>query len=364
MENSLNRSMIKPLTSLRFFFALMVFFHHVSFVTKGDSVFLKKLYQNVLSEGFIGVNFFFILSGFILTYNYQEKFRRGLVGKRKFWVARFARIYPLHLLTLLLSVPILCKKIWIGNKIFWGIRFLAHLFLVQSFIPIKSVYLNFNRPAWSISDEAFFYFVFPFLIGWMIKKDGHVKLGWTLLGLSGIPLLMWLVPENLYHPVFYVNPLIRLADFALGILLFNFYKNNQNQVTATYASAIELLAVLLLIVFFMGHTFIPEVLRYSVYYWFPMGFLIVVLSYQKGMVSKVLSNRHLLLLGEVSFGFYMFHHLVIKYYELINQQFFNIQNDYLSIGIIFVATILVSYLSYFYFEKKANRYLKNKLTKP
>ena len=94
-----------------------------------------------------------------------------------------------------------------------------------------------------------------------------------------------------------------------------------------------------------------------------MSFLILVLSYQKGIFSRFLSNRHLVLLGEVSFGFYMFHHLVLKYYELLNNQFLNIENDYLSIGILFTASLLISYLSYFYYEKKANHYLKNKLNK-
>ena len=57
-------------------------------------------------EGFVGVSFFFVLSGFIIAYNYQEKLLTKTTTKRTFWVARIARIYPLHLLTLLIAACI------------------------------------------------------------------------------------------------------------------------------------------------------------------------------------------------------------------------------------------------------------------
>ena len=91
------RAMINTLTSLRFIFALMVFGAHCYTIDKFfDTHFFK--------EGFVGVSFFFVLSGFIIAYNYQKKFSENKITKRAFWVARIARIYPLHWLTLLLSL--------------------------------------------------------------------------------------------------------------------------------------------------------------------------------------------------------------------------------------------------------------------
>ena len=84
--------MINTLTSLRLFFALMVFGAHCYVV---DSTFSTQFYK----EGFVGVSFFFILSGFIIAYNYQQKLVERKVSKRQFWVARIARIYPLHIAT-------------------------------------------------------------------------------------------------------------------------------------------------------------------------------------------------------------------------------------------------------------------------
>ena len=91
--------MINTLTSLRIFFALMVFGAHCYVI---DSSFDAHFFK----EGFVGVSFFFVLSGFIIAYNYQEKLLEKTATKRTFWVARLARIYPLHLLTLLIAVCI------------------------------------------------------------------------------------------------------------------------------------------------------------------------------------------------------------------------------------------------------------------
>ena len=88
--------MINTLTSLRILFALMVFGAHCYVLDPSfDTHFFK--------EGFVGVSFFFILSGFIIAYNYEEKLLEKITTKRTFWVARIARIYPLHLLTLLIA---------------------------------------------------------------------------------------------------------------------------------------------------------------------------------------------------------------------------------------------------------------------
>jgi len=344
---------------------MMVFVHHLVFVLEGDSDILKWLYTNVFAEGFIGVNFFFILSGFILAYNYQEKLNRKVKSKYDFYIARLARIFPLHLLTFGLAIPLMLPSFFTGNKIYWGIKFMANLTLTQSFIPVKSVYLTFNRPAWSISDEAFFYLVFPFLI-YLISPKNKIKFSstfWLSVSLLIIPILMIVVPENFQHQLFYVNPLIRITDFILGILLFNFSKKiNKNHFQLNY-TLLEISSIFILIVFFHLHSSVPLVFRFSFYYWIPMSFFILIFSFQSGVVSKILSHRILILLGEISFGFYMFHYLVIRYFEIFNAQFLFIKNDFLQIAIIFFLTITISYLSFFWFEKPVNNWMKNKYKK-
>jgi len=352
--------MIKPLTSLRFVFALMVFSHHIGFVLDGEYDSLKWLYKNIFFEGFIGVNFFFILSGFVLAYNYQDKFVENKSSKRNFFIARIARIYPLHLLTLLLAVPLLLKKIWLGNKLYWLIRFVANLTLFQSYIPIRSIYLSFNRPAWSISDELFFYIAFPFLVVAIAKFLKGNKYAWLILGLGFlvIPIAMNLLPDKYFHAIFYVHPFVRLADFILGILVFNIFRKRKEIQANSNFNLLEFSAILLLGGFVLGSNWIPEVYRYSVYYWLPMSYLIYVFSFQKGYISKILSHRLFILLGEISFSFYMFHHLVIDYFEIINQRYLEISNSYIVVFLIFSITLIISYYSFLFFERPINKWIR------
>jgi peptidoglycan/LPS O-acetylase OafA/YrhL len=130
-------SLIRPLTSLRFFAALLVLAHH---------------YFGFMA-GFSGVTFFYVLSGYILTVNYADR-----VGSwrevKLFWWKRFARIYPTHLLVLAAAIPF-------GSSLS---VLPINLLLLHSWVPVQSVFFSFNGPSWSISNEAAFYGVFPWLV--------------------------------------------------------------------------------------------------------------------------------------------------------------------------------------------------------
>jgi len=112
--------MINTLTSLRFIFALMVFGAHCYTIDKFfDTHFFK--------EGFVGVSFFFVLSGFIIAYNYQKRFSENKITKRAFWVARIARIYPLHWLTLFIAVALGNYVIASGDRLAQTLLSFTHI---------------------------------------------------------------------------------------------------------------------------------------------------------------------------------------------------------------------------------------------
>ena len=154
--------MINTLTSLRIFFALMVFGAHCYVLdTSFDAHFFK--------EGFVGVSFFFVLSGFIIAYNYQEKLLTKTTTKRTFWVARIARIYPLHLLTLLIAACI-GGYVQYSDTTDWIKHFVASTFLLQPFFPSADYFFSFNSPSWSLGCEQLFYFCFPFVIPFLTSR--------------------------------------------------------------------------------------------------------------------------------------------------------------------------------------------------
>lgn len=134
--------MINTLTSLRIFFVLMVFGAHCYVI---DSSFDAHFFK----EGFVGVSFFFVLSGFIIAYNYQEKLLEKTTTRRTFWVARLARIYPLHLLTLLIAACIGGYVQYSGTAD-WIKHFIASTFLLQPFFPSADYFSHSTAPrgAW------------------------------------------------------------------------------------------------------------------------------------------------------------------------------------------------------------------------
>lgn len=146
--------MINPLTSLRFIFAMMVFGAHCYVI---DSFFDAHIFK----EGFVGVSFFFVLSGFIIAYNYQEKLQTGQTSKRRFWVARIARVYPLHWLTLF-GAAIAGGYVVTSGGMDYLKHFLASLTLTNAYIPRADYFFSFNSPSWSLCCEQLFYFLFPF----------------------------------------------------------------------------------------------------------------------------------------------------------------------------------------------------------
>jgi peptidoglycan/LPS O-acetylase OafA/YrhL len=169
---------------------------------------------------------------------------------------------------------------------------------------------------------------------------------------------MLVIPDNYYKHLFYVNPFFRVFDFIIGLILFEIYLKIKKQQRTINYDLLEVTSILLLLLFFIFHAWVPLVMRYSIYYWIPMSLLILIFSFQNGFISRFLSNKSLIFLGEISFGFYMFHQLVLKYFIDFNQHHLHIKNEYYIIGIILALSLIVSYISFIWFEKPLNKYLK------
>jgi peptidoglycan/LPS O-acetylase OafA/YrhL len=336
----------------------MVFSCHLKFIGKGDTTLLLSLFNNVFNEGFIGVSFFFILSGFIISYTYFEKITKGIITSKEFIIARLARIYPLHILTLLLSLPFAVKELSSRNAAEWWKVALANITLTQSFFNDEKFYFSFNELSWSVSDELFFYISFPLLV-FIYSKLKHKPIIYQIIivivVLQTIPVLMNVFKNINYHRVFFIFPITRLVDFILGIMLYFLFSKIKAKAEKNSFSILEFLSVLVFVVFFSFHSSVPVVYRYSVYYWIPMSLIIVVFAFQKGILSELLSNKYLVLLGEISFGFYLFHLLILNYFFGINVRLLHIENSYLIFLSIFTITLIVSYFSYRYYEKPLNK---------
>lgn len=336
--------MIKSLTSLRFFFAFMVLLNHVPYS-------FNHPFYSIISNGSVGVSFFFILSGFILAYNYEDRFLIKY-DKRKFWIDRFLRIYPLHVFILLLFV---IHMLIVTTD--WGLlpeQFLAHLFLIQNYIPIKNIYSSLNKPAWSICCELFFYFTFPFIIL-------RVKKWWklTLLGLIIFPFVLYYINPN--NSIFIgINPLIRFSDFVAGIFAYQIYKRlkkiNLSMNVLKY-SVLELIIFLFLFISLLSFQGLKYYQFFPIY-WFPMIVFILTMAFSKGYISIILGNKYLVLLGEISYSIYMTHFLIMQLLATYFRDTFIFSNRFLLIFMFASISIIFSYFTHKLIEIKFSRFLK------
>ena len=201
-------SRLDTLTGMRFLAALPIVFLHV-----GKNFFGLTSLQTAFSYGYIGVSFFFVLSGFVLTWSTAE------IPARRFWWLRFARIWPAQALVALLVFAFLIQD----RPAHWPGR-AADFLLVQSWWPSSDVYFGGNGVSWSLSCEAFFYLVFPALaIG--IRRLDHR--GLALVG-AGVLAMLPIAPaaaewsgvsQDLRYWLFFILPAYRLLEFLLGMIL-------------------------------------------------------------------------------------------------------------------------------------------------
>jgi peptidoglycan/LPS O-acetylase OafA/YrhL len=170
---SSGRAQLRPLTSLRFFAAVGVVVFHFGEPLVGH---LPQVLQNIATSGYVGVSFFFVLSGFVLAYAHPDLDARDFNSVRSFLSARVARIYPAYLVSIILCAPFVARSIAAtGNAGDASSRVvgsgLAALVLLQGWFP-KSVG-PWNFPAWSLSVELLLYLVFPYAIRRI--RDANVR---------------------------------------------------------------------------------------------------------------------------------------------------------------------------------------------
>ncbi|MEA2689233.1 MAG: hypothetical protein QOD51_1840 [Candidatus Eremiobacteraeota bacterium] len=326
--------MLLPLTSLRFVAALLVFTWHCVPTRRVSAVF---------SLGYTGVAFFFLLSGFILTYTYHGAFRDGLRldAVRAFYAARIARVYPLHLATMPLMIACLMllgpNPLWSGVDVPTRVHAVAaQVLLVQSWIPAAAIYFGANGPAWSISVEAFFYAVFPVAAFVLLRafraSPPHVVLLCAAAIWAAQTALLWPRHAGVDDWRWYVFPPSRLTDFVVGMMLAIAYLRSAQHAgaelcseqharavlgsgrlgrVALHPTSMETLAVAAVVLAVFVSPFVPLSLRFSAWVMPAWGFLILAFARQSGAVSRALAHPTLVRLGEVSFAFYLCHLAVI-----------------------------------------------------
>ncbi len=309
-------SRLPSLTGMRFIAALLVFAFHTtwqtSFVAGGGGRFLGDVFANA---GFYGVSFFFVLSGFVLTWS-----ARPQDTAPGFWRRRMVKIYPNHLVTFAAAAVLML----IAGEVFTTQGTLANLFLVQAWIPRIQVPNTMNAVSWSLSCELFFYLSFPLLLRLLNRLP--VRRLWALAGvlaaltvlapvvarygIGGTPLPFIADGSLSFEQIWFVYffPPVRALEFVLGMVAARL----------VLAGAWPRLGLLPAGLIAVGGYTVNSTVPYlygvagTAALWLTPLVAAAATADEHGTRSPF-RGRALVRLGELSFAFYMVHGLVVTY---------------------------------------------------
>lgn len=378
---------LSNLTPLRGIAALLTVIFHIDLVLGSfggklldgkDSFFLGKMY--------LMVDFFFVLSGFILCHVYASQFVDSVntTNFKRFTIARFARIYPLHLFSLLLTTFFLFL---LGQ---WGLTispiidtensiysFIANLLLLHSMNLHQ--WFSFTHASWSISTEWWMYMLFPFLVGSFMKLSklgrffvfalcvaGYLLIGYVLVPLVAVPDALSFFRSDITPPfslnVSYQYGFVRcLCGFVIGMVVYRGYKEDwaKQFFASGYTFSILVLGLGLCLHF--------GVLDVFTALFFP--FILLSAAYGSHNLNVILATKPLQRLGDWSFSIYLIHQPFLYQGAAILGNpdktgmpipKFDMLTSWVSCLVFILFTLFVSYLSYRFIEVPARNWINAK----
>jgi peptidoglycan/LPS O-acetylase OafA/YrhL len=347
---------ILPLTGLRFVAALYVFLFHIHIRWPlAEPGFVASF----ISQGAIGMTIFFMLSGYILAYRYDV----ANVPLRDYAVNRFARIYPVYAVAALLTLP------WIGvsferanaHDALFGIAQLcavavANVLLLQAWFPEMFGYWNIPA-SWSISTEAFFYLLFPFLLK-HIRPLRVVQLSALIAityALSVLPGFVYVAMGRPSPAIYYSVPIFRLAEFVLGICAYCVV-GHANRLLGARLNKIAY-AVIAISIVYLGLAG-PLLPLYVTHNWLivPAVFLtLLVLSRPDSIASRVMASKPIVWGGQLSYCFYSFQAIIIlsllSHHDALVQALPSLADNRLLLIVAGLILMAISALGYYFIEE-------------
>ncbi|HLH00780.1 MAG TPA: acyltransferase [Bryobacteraceae bacterium] len=335
---------LPALTGLRFFLALWVIVNHL--VGKGNiyepiAASLPGPLQAIIRGGYQAVPTFFVLSGFVLARTYASTSWNAL-NAWKYLVGRFARIYPVYLLSLLIVLPFIVRskeqpKGWLVTM---------HLTLTQGWF-VGHYKAGWNTPAWSLSCEMFFYLIFPLLILTLKDWGWRRTIGAALLSCAlTLAMLAVGISDQL-------KPMIHLSDFLMGIAAcraFDLLTERGVVPSGKWLYRIGLIGSAAII----GYAqFLPKSVPMNTLLRPMNALLLLGLGLGGGWVARALSTRPIVFLGKASYGMYILH-VPILWWAVSWPRF--------AVRYLYVAfVVVISCIVYAALEEPANRWIRSRV---
>ena len=337
-------------------YCIVIFHYRIFYNPNINTTYFEKNNQpfyNILfpayEHGWIAVQFFFTISGFIFYYLYLYKIQNNKISWKNFFILRFSRLYPLHFITLnfLLLLYFIFKLKGLTLFSFSEIN-IKHYFLNILLISSWGFENNasFNTPSWSISIEVMLYALFFFITKTKIKIFYSTA---------------FLILFSIF--IFYFNKLIAYGIFCFFIGGFTYliiekinnYKIKKNNFIILFFT------ICVAAIFFIKEYKITEIYFKIVILTIFFPSLIIFLFYFQKLNKKI--GKKISLIGDVSYSLYLIHFIMqIIIFGIL--QYNNIKLDFNS-EIYFLSYVIIlstiSFFSYRYFEKPMQKYFRKKL---
>ena len=348
---------IPQVTFTRFIASISIVFFHFA---ANYSPFDRPVMHYFISHANVGVSYFFILSGFILTVVYDPEFFSKKGSLKKFFVARFARIYPVYFLALLLAVVSIFLY---ARDLFSFPTAISNALLLQGWIP--SHVKLYNTPGWSLSAEAFFYLIFPWLIYKVFRNSFSLSavtaLTVWLLSFAAMLFILHLPESNINENIRLfrvVNPLLLVNNFLIGIAGGIAFREDRFPAIRKYSLAFLLGSIaVILCLFFIPNAAIEKAENGLLAPLFIV--FILSLAYHKGVITRILSNRIFLFFGDISYSIYILQVPLSSWYGGMVLKLGIVLSPISFIYIYILFLILFSAVCYTGFEKPLRKYLRN-----
>lgn len=352
------------LTIVRFFAAFAVFMLHGGTVFTNSAT-IPPYFKNWISHGGEGVTIFFVLSGFILSYNYHGKLVNSTFKFKSYFTNRFARVYPMYLFALIVGIPFMISHAkFLGVS--YGLPYLAtdtvsRIFLLHAWYPYFNDHPHWLTQGWTLSVELLFYVSFPFLLRGIEATKKFVVPIWVIcILLSWLPRMLILNQlGDSGEPWVQQFPLLRLPEFLVGICSFYVYslaKNNTNLMSILKYGAMAAL----LIIFAQSFNYVQS--PWTLGCVMASSLLIVGLAGHTVNGEPNALRRAFIFLGEASYSLYLIHGftILIVYKSMDRVLKTDAENTFLAFFICLTVTIIASGLCYRYIEEPARRWIRKK----
>ena len=352
-----NLPYIRPLNAVRGLSALVVVLFHVS-----NLHYFPKIDLSAFSNGYLAVDMFFILSGFVLMHVYSGKFES--ITDRKYYsfmVSRFARIYPVHFAMLAVLLALELLKLYLHLPAFTEYKSIPSLF--TSLLMIQAWHIHpinpWNGVAWSISAEWFCYFLAPLFIAFW-DKFKTLTLGLFLYFIPAVFLVLYAASIHSYELTTEGGVVRIVIEFLMGLSAYGAYaelkKKNLNP------RRIDTLAMGLGVLLLTSH----YTHAHPIGIIYLCGAFILTCSLSTGVFSRLMSSKPLHYLGEISYSMYLVHsvlwyNLFSRLIPILPHQ--NFALEFGSLGALMGVTIVCAALTYHCIEKPAREWLKAALAR-